>query len=106
MREPRCRLRPGATLEKEQKAANRESPDRTREVGSELHGTRQDQRGPQESHLNEYGHNKRVLTPVIGHYGDASSDLSLILDLVAPELARKHTAFCNIGFSAAKATSK
>jgi len=31
------------------------------------------------------------------------SDLSLILDLVAREMARKHTAFYNIGFSEAKA---
>jgi predicted secreted Zn-dependent protease len=39
------------------------------------------------------------------HWGgkrDASSDLSLILDLVAREMARKHTAFYNIGFSEAK----
>ena len=35
--------------------------------------------------------------------GNASSDLSLILDLVAREMARKHTAFYNIGFSEAKA---
>ena len=35
-----------------------------------------------------------------------SSDLSLILDLVARELARKHTAFYNIGFSEAKAMFK
>jgi len=41
--------------------------------------------------------------PVIGRYGVASSDLSPILDLVAREMARKHTAFYNIGFSEAKA---
>ena len=52
-----------------------------------------------ESELNEYGHRGRVLAPVIGRYGGASSDLSLILDLVAREMARKHTAFYNIGFS-------
>ena len=69
----------------------------------ELHGTQEDQRGPIESELNEYGHNGRVLAPVIGRYGGASSDLSLILDLVAREMARKHTAFYNIGFSEAKA---
>ena len=45
----------------------------------------------------------RVLAPVTGRYGGASSDLSLILDLVAREMARKHTAFYNIGFSEAKA---
>ena len=33
----------------------------------------------------------------------ASSDLSLTLDLAAREMARKHTAFYNIGFSEAKA---
>jgi len=106
MRQPRYRLRPGATQEKEQKAAKREYPDRTRKLGSELYVTIQDQKGPKESSLNKYGHNKRVLAPVIGHYGDASSGLSLILDLVARELTRKHTAFYNIGFSAAKALSK
>ena len=75
-------------------------------LDSELHDTQQDQRGPIESELNEYGHNGRVLASVIGRYGDASSDLSLIMDLVARELARKHTAFCNIGFSEAKAMFK
>jgi hypothetical protein len=44
-----------------------------------------------------------LVTSVIGRYGGASSDLSLILDLVAREMARKHTAFYNIGFSEAKA---
>jgi len=68
-----------------------------------MHGTQKDQRGPIESELNEYGHSGRVLAPVIGRYGVASSDLSLILDLVAREIARKHTAFYHIGFSEAKA---
>jgi hypothetical protein len=94
---------PGATLEKRQKAVNKEYHDRTRKLDSELHGSQQDQRGPIESELNEYGHRGRVLAPVIGRYGGASSDLSLILDLVAREMARKHTAFYNIGFSEAKA---
>ena len=47
--------------------------------------------------------NPNVLAPVIGRYGGASSDLILILDLVAREMARKHTASYNIGFSEAKA---
>ena len=92
---------PGATLEKRQKAVNKEYHDRTRKLDSELHGSQQDQRGPIESELNEYGHRGRVFAPVIGRYGGASSDLSLILDLVAREMARKHTAFYNIGFSEA-----
>jgi len=85
---------------------NKEHHERTKELDSELHGTHQDQRGPIESQLNEYGHNGLVLAPIIGRYGGASSDLSLVLDLVARELARKHTAFCNIGFSEAKAMFK
>jgi len=99
---------PGATLEKRQKAVNQEYHDRTTELDSELHGTQQDQRGQIESELNEYGHNGRVLAPVICRYGGASSDLSLtsIFDLAARELARKHTAFDNIGFSEAKAIFK
>ena len=44
-----------------------------------------------------------MLAPVIGRYGGASSDLSLILDLAARKMARKHTALYNIGFSEAKA---
>ena len=79
-------------------AANKEYHDRTRKLDSELHGSQQDQRGPVECELNEYGHRGRVLAPVIGRYGGASSDLSHILDLVAREMARKHTAFYNIGF--------
>jgi len=97
---------PGATLEKRQKAVNQEHHDRTKKLDLELHGTQQDQRGPIESELNEYGNKGRVLAPVIGRYGGASSDLSLILDLVARELARKHTAFDNTAFSEAKAMFK
>jgi len=69
---------PGATLEKRQKAVNKEYHDRTRKLDSELHGSQQDQRGPIECELNKYGHRGRVLAPVIGRYGGASSDLSLI----------------------------
>jgi len=62
---------------------NKEHHDRTKKLDSELHGTQQDQRGPIESQLNEYGRNGRVFAPVIGRYGGASSDLSLILDLLS-----------------------
>ena len=78
---------------------NQEYHDRTKKLDSELHGTQQDQRGPIESELNEYGHKGRVLAQVFGGYGGSSSDLNLILGLVARELARKHTAFYNIDFS-------
>ena len=71
-----------------------------------MHGTQQNQRGSIESQLNEYGYNSRILAPIIGRYGGASSDLSAILDLAVRELARKHTAFFVIDFSEAKAMFK
>jgi len=75
---------PGASIEKRQKAVNQEyHDDRTRRLDSVLHGTQQDQRGPIGSELNEYGHKGRVLAQVIGRYGGASLDLSLILKIVA-----------------------
>jgi len=73
---------PGATLEKRQEGHH----DRTKKPDFELHGTQEDQRGPIESELDKYGHSGRVLAPVIGRYGGASSDHSLILDLVAREM--------------------
>jgi len=57
---------PGVTLEKRQKAVNKEHHDRTKKLDSELHGTQQDQRGSIGSQLNEYGYNGRVLALVIG----------------------------------------
>jgi len=90
-------------LENRQKAFNKEYHDRTKKLDFELHGTQQDQRGPLESELSGYGHGGRVLAPIIGRYRGASSDLSLILDLVAREMARKHTAPYGIGFWEANA---
>jgi len=92
-----------ATQKLRQKAVSKEHHDRTRKLDSELHGTQQDQRGPIESELNEYGHSGRVLAPVIGRSGGASSDSASFLDLVARETACKHSAFYSIGFSEAKA---
>jgi type II secretory pathway component PulF len=47
--------------------------------------------GSIESELNEHSHSGRVLALVISRYGGASCELSLILDLVAQEMARKFT---------------
>jgi hypothetical protein len=68
-----------------------------------LDGTQEDQRGPIESDSTNTATTALFLDPVTGRYGGASSDLSLILDLVAREMARKHTASYNIGFSEATA---
>jgi hypothetical protein len=61
---------PGAILENRQKAVNKEYHDRTKKLDFELHGTQQDQRGPLESELNEYGHSGRVLSPVLADTGE------------------------------------
>jgi hypothetical protein len=60
------------------------------------------QRGPIEAELIKFGHSGWDLAPIIGMSGGTSTDLSLILDLVARELAIKHTSYCIIDFSEAK----
>ena len=71
-----------------------------------IHGTLPDEQGPVERELHEYGHNGRVLGPVIGIYGCGSSDLGLLRDLAASELARKHTEHHNMDFFQARAMFK
>ena len=71
-----------------------------------VHGSHPDEQGPVERELHEYGHNGRVLGPVIGVYGCGSSDLSLLRDLAAFQLARKHTEHHNMDFFQARAMFK
>ena len=66
----------------------KEYHDRTRKLDSELYVSQQDQRGSKESELYGHRHRGRVLAPVIGQYGGASSDLSLILVLVGLSLGK------------------
>ena len=67
------------------------------------YGTSPVQRGPIEAELAEYGYNGRVLSLVIGLYGETLTDFSLILDLVARKLALKHITYFNVDFSDVKA---
>ena len=60
---------PGATLEKRQSSVNKEHHKRAKDPGADLHGTPPVQQGPIEPELNEYGHNGRVVAPIIGLYG-------------------------------------
>ena len=55
-----------------------------------LHGTTEDTRGPFQKVLLEYGVNGRVLGPVVGFFGEVSSDIIDIRDLCAQELAKRH----------------
>ena len=82
---------PGATLEKRQTSVKTEYHKRAKDLDADLHGTTPAQQGPIEGELKEDGHNGRVLAPIIGLYGGTSTDFSLILDLVARELARTRT---------------
>ena len=86
---------PGATLEKRQKAVNKEYHDRSRKLDSELHGSQQDQ----------------MSTATGAVFLPQSLADTGVLPLISPsfwtlslgEMARKHTAFYNISFSEAKA---
>jgi len=60
-------------------------------------------RGPVQRELREYGHDGRVLGPIIGVYGSGSNDLKLLRDLAASELARKHLEYHNMDFFHARA---
>ena len=77
-----------------------------KELDHAIHGTLPDEQGPVERELQEYGQNGRVLGPVIGIYGCGSSDLGLLRDLAASELARKHTEHHNMDFFQARAMFK
>ena len=77
-----------------------------KELDRLVHGTPPDELGPVRRELNEYGQNGRVLGPVIGIYGSGSSDLGLLRDLAASELARKHTEHHNMDFFQARAMFK
>jgi hypothetical protein len=89
------------------KTVNNDYHDRKTKFDLELHRTRQqNQWGTHENEFSEYGHDGRSLALVNCHYGGASSDLSLISDLVARKLARERTVFYNIDFSETKVLFK
>ena len=57
-------------------------------LDARLHGTPPGERGPFARTLYEYGGDGgRVLGPVVGAFGEASSDLGLLRDLCASEIA-------------------
>ena len=68
-----------------------------KKLGARIHGTPANQIGPIEQELREYGHNGRVLGPIIGCYGGGSPDLGRLRDLAATELARKHVEHNSMG---------
>ena len=75
---------------------------RQKDLDVDSHGTSPVQRGPIEANFNEHGHSGRILPPVIGLYGGTPTDFSLILDLVARELALNQIPYFNVDLSEAK----
>ena len=62
---------------------------RTRKLDAEL-GTPPETKGPFELELRTYGQDGRVIMPVVWAFGDMSSDVYAIIDLVASILTHEH----------------
>ena len=60
------------------------------DLGAIVHNAPPDEKLCIKRKLREYGHSGRVLGPVNGVYGSGFNDLSLLSDLAASELARRH----------------
>jgi len=81
----------GNAVSKRQVQVNTDYHATARRLDSRLHSTLPSERGPFKRILCEYGGaGGRVLGPVVGAFGEASSDLSLLRDLCASEMAQKH----------------
>ena len=74
-----------------------------RRLDTRLHSTQSNERGPFVSTLFEYGIGGRVLGPVVGAFGEASSDLGSLHDLCAHALAAKHVDYYRMTHAQAKA---
>jgi hypothetical protein len=80
----------GNAVDKRQAQVNTDYHATALRLDSRLHGTLPGERGPFTRTLFEYGAEGRVLGPVVGAFGEASSDLRSLRDLCAHELAAKH----------------
>ena len=84
----------GNAVSKRQVQVNTDYHATARRLDSRLHDTLPSERGPFKRVLSEYGGaGGRVLGPVVGAFGEASSDLSLLRDLCASEMAQKHVEY-------------
>ena len=93
----------GNAVETRQTKVNSDYHASARRLDSRLHGTQSSERGPFESTLFEYGNGGRVLGPVVGAFGEASSDLGSLRDLCAHELAAKHVEYYRMTHGQARA---
>ena len=85
---------PGSAVEKRQSQVNRDYFNTAKKLDTNLHGTTADTApGPFTKVLLAYGNeNNRVLGPTVGFFGEASSDLNKLRDLVCAGLAERHIA--------------
>ena len=82
----------GKAVSKRQEQVNTDYHSTARRLDARLHKTQPDERGPFMRTLYEYGGKEgRVLGPVVGIFGESSSDLNSLRDLCANELASRHT---------------
>ena len=72
--------------------ANRDYLARARKLDAEL-GTPPETKGPFELELRTYGQDGRVIIPVVGAFGEMSSDVYAIIDLVASILTHEHLSY-------------
>jgi hypothetical protein len=75
-------------------------------LDARLHNTPIGIRGPFTSTIFEYGHDGRVLGPVVGVFGEASEDLGNLRNLIAHELAAKHQEYYRMTVSQSEALYK
>ena len=93
----------GNVVETRQSKVNTDYHSSARRLDTRLHGTQSNERGPFVSTLFEYGIGGRVLGPVVGAFGEASSDLGRLRDLCAHALAAKHVEYYRMTHAQAKA---
>ena len=89
---PSAEAKVSAAVDKRAAEANREYLARARKLDTEL-GTPAETKGPFEAELRSYGKDGRVIIPVVGAFGEMSSDVYAIIDLVASMLTHEHLSY-------------
>jgi hypothetical protein len=92
----------GSAVNKRQRDVNRDYHNRVRKLDEDLE-TPEGEEGPFTKELKQHGRDSgRVVAPVVGAFGEMSSDAYAIADLVASLLAAEHSSFFNEKASEAK----
>jgi len=81
-----------AVVDKRAREANKKYFTRARKLDAELN-TPAETEGPFEKELRSYGKEGRVIIPVVGAFGEMSSDVYAIIDLVASVLTHEHLSY-------------